>query len=183
MKTMFRSCTALVALTLASAIIVLAQTPAAPPANPFSAGQKMIYGYASDIVVRSAEKMPAENYGFKATPDVRSFGQILGHVADSQYMFCSAVLGEKNPGLEIEKTKTAKADLVQALKDAVAYCNKAYDGMTDATALQTVKIMGGDQAKLTVLSFNNVHTIEHYGNIITYLRLKGLVPPSSEPHK
>jgi uncharacterized damage-inducible protein DinB len=183
MKTMFRSCTALVALTLASAIVASAQTPAAAPANPLSAGQKMIYGYVSDIVVRSAEKMPEENYAFKPTPDVRSFGQIVGHVADAQYMFCSAVLGEKNPGLEIEKTKTTKADLVKALKDAVAYCNRAHDGMTDATATQTVKVMGGDQAKLTVLSFNNVHTIEHYGNIITYMRLKGLVPPSSEPRK
>jgi uncharacterized damage-inducible protein DinB len=183
MKTLFRTCTALVALTLASAILSSAQTPAAPPANPLSAGQKMIYGYIRDIVVRSAEKMPEENYGFKPTPDVRSFGQIVGHVADAQYMFCSAVLGEKNPGLDIEKTKTTKADLVKALKDAVAYCNKAHDAMTDATATQTVKVMGGDQAKLTVLSFNNVHTIEHYGNIITYLRLKGLVPPSSEPRK
>jgi uncharacterized damage-inducible protein DinB len=183
MKTMFRSCTALVALTLASAIVALAQTPAAPPANPLSAGQKMIYGYVSDIVVRSAEKMPEENYGFKPTPDVRSFGQIIGHVADAQYMFCSAVLGEKSPGLAIEKTKTTKTDLVQALKDAVAYCNKAYDGMTDATATQTVNVMGGDQAKLSVLSFNNVHTIEHYGNLVTYLRLKGLVPPSSELRK
>jgi hypothetical protein len=98
MKTMSRSCTALVALTLASAIIATAQTPAAPPANPLSAGQKMIYGYASGMVVRSAEMMPEENYGFKPTPDVRSFGQILGHVADAQYMFCSAVLGEKSPG-------------------------------------------------------------------------------------
>jgi uncharacterized damage-inducible protein DinB len=183
MKTMSRSCTALVALTLASAIIATAQTPAAPPANPLSAGQKMIYGYASGMVVRSAEMMPEENYAFKPTPDVRSFGQILGHVADAQYMFCSTVLGEKNPGLAIEKTKTSKADLVQALKDAVAYCNKAYDGLTDATAVEPVKIMGGDQAKLTALSFNNVHTVEHYGNLITYLRLKGLVPPSSEPRK
>jgi uncharacterized damage-inducible protein DinB len=114
---------------------------------------------------------------------VRSFGQILGHVADSQYGFCSTILGETNPALAIEKTKTTKADLVQALKDAVAYCNKAYGGLTDATAVETVKIMGGDQAKLTALSFNNVHTIEHYGNLITYLRLKGLVPPSSEPRK
>jgi uncharacterized damage-inducible protein DinB len=183
MKTMFRPCTALVALTLASAIIATAQTPAAPPANPLSAGQKMIYGYVSDIVVRSAEKMPEENYGFKPTPDVRSYGQIIGHVADAQYMFCSAVLGEKNPGLEIEKNKTAKADLVKALKDAVAYCNKAYDGMTDAAAVQTIKVFGGDQAKLTALSFNNIHTIEHYGNLVTYLRLKGIVPPSSEPRK
>jgi len=183
MKTMFRPCTALIALTLVSATIALEQTPAAPPANPLIAGQKLIYGYASDIVVRSAEKMPAENYGFKATPDVRSYGQIIGHVADAQYGFCSAVLGEKNPALEIEKNKTTKADLVQALKDSVTYCNKAYDGMTDAAAFQTVKFMGDDYAKFTVLSFNIAHTMEHYGNIVTYLRLKGIVPPSSEPSK
>ena len=187
MKTMFHLCAPLVALTLASATAALAQPPAAPPAappaNPLSAGEKTVYAYASGMVIRSAEKMPEENYGFKATPDVRSFGQLIGHVADAQYMFCSTVLGEKAPALAIEKNKTAKADLVQALKDAVTYCNKAYDGMTDASASQTVKFFGGDQAKLTVLSFNNVHTTEHYGNIITYLRLKGIVPPSSEPRK
>lgn len=183
MTNMFRSCTALVALSLASAAFASAQAPSAPATNPLSAGQKMIYGYATGMVIGSAEKMPEANYAFKPTPDVRSFGQVLGHIADAQYMFCSAVIGEKSPALDIEKNKTAKADLVQALKDAVAYCNKAYDGMTDATALQTVKFFGGDQAKLTVLSFNNVHTTEHYGNLITYLRLKGLVPPSSEPRK
>lgn len=183
MTTTFRSCTALAALTLASATFVLAQAPSAPATNPLTAGQRMIFGYASGMVIGSAEKMSEANYAFKPTPDVRSFGQVLGHIADSQYMFCSAVIGEKSPAPDIEKNKTSKADLVQALKDAVAYCNKAYDGLTDTTALQTVKFMGGDQPKLTVMSFNNVHTTEHYGNLITYLRLKGLVPPSSEPRK
>jgi uncharacterized damage-inducible protein DinB len=124
--------------------------------------------------------MPEENYSFKPTPDVRSFGQLLGHVADAQYMFCAAVLGTKSPSLGIEKSKTSKADLVQALKDAFAYCDKAYDGLTDAQAAETVKFFGGDQAKATVLSFNTAHNSEHYGNIVTYLRLKSLVPPSSE---
>ena len=131
-------------------------------------------------LVRGAEKMPEENYSFKPTPDVRSFGQIIGHVADAQYMICSAVLGEKNPAPDIEKNKTSKADLVQALKDALAYCDKAYDGLTDAQAAQTVKFFGRDQAKATVLSFNTMHNMEHYGNMVTYLRLKGLVPPTSE---
>lgn len=183
MQTTLGTRTALVALTLASATFAVAQTPAAPGANPLSAGQKMIYGYASDTVVRAAEKMPEENYAFKATPEVRSYGQIIGHMADAQYMMCSAVLGEKNPAPGIEKTKTSKADLVQALKDSVAYCNKAYDGMTDASGLQSVQMMGADRPKFTVLTFNIAHTMEHYGNLITYLRLKGIVPPSSEPRK
>lgn len=153
------------------------------PANPLSAGQKGFYASVKNNVVRAAEKMPEEMYSFKATPEVRSFGQLVGHVADAQYLFCAPVLGEKNPMLGVEKNKTTKADLVQALKDAVAFCDKAYDGMTDQQASQVVKALGRDMAKLTVLTINTAHTDEHYGNMVTYMRLKGLVPPSSEPRK
>jgi uncharacterized damage-inducible protein DinB len=134
-------------------------------------------------LVKAAEKMPEENYAFKPAPEVRSFGQIVGHVADAQYLFCSAALGEKNPAPGIEKSKTTKADLVQALNEAFAYCDKAYNGMTDAHAAEMVKFFGRDQAKLTVLAFNNAHNDEHYGNIVTYMRMKGLVPPSSESRR
>ena len=135
----------------------------------------------SNAVIRAAEKMPEENYSFKPTPEVRSFGQLVGHVADANYMFCSVALGEPNPAKNIEKTKTSKADLVAAMKDAVAYCNKAFDGMTDAKGSQIVQIFGSMKAaKLTVLSLNTAHTDEHYGNMVTYMRLKGLVPPTSE---
>ena len=95
-------------------------------------------------------------------------------------MFCAAVLGKPGPAPGIEKSKTTKADLVQAVKDAFAYCDAAYDGLTDAQAGALVKFFGAEQAKATVLSFNTAHNNEHYGNIVTYLRMKGLVPPSSE---
>ena len=171
-------------LTLAAVLclLVLSLAPASAQTsdNPISAGQKGLYAMVKNNLVRGAEKMPEENYSFKPTPDVRSFGQLIGHVADAQYMICSAVLGEKNPAPDIEKNKTSKADLGQALKDALAYCDKAYDGLTDAQAAQTVKFFGRDQAKATVLSFNTMHNMEHYGNMVTYLRLKGLVPPTSE---
>src|SRR5215472_3042499 len=110
-----------------------------PNPNPLSAFNKGAYGRVKDILLRSAEKMPEENYNFKPTDSVRSFGQIVGHVADAQYLFCSLALGEKNPAPKIEQTKTSKADLIAALKDAFAYCVKAYDGMTDAAATQSVK--------------------------------------------
>ncbi len=151
--------------------------------DPLSAGNKGIYNIIKNNLVRAAEKMPEENYAFKPTPEVRSFGQIVGHVADAQYTFCSAALGEKSPAPGIEKSKTSKADLTLALKDAFAYCDKAYDGMTDAHAAEIVKFFGREQAKLTVLAFNNAHNDEHYGNIVTYMRLKGLVPPSSEARR
>src|SRR6202162_5577079 len=155
-------------------------TQSAPPAKPITASEKGLYSFVSNADVGAAQKMPEENYSFKPTPEVRSFGQLVGHVADAQYGFCSTATGEPNPMKAIEKTKTSKADLVTALKDAVAYCNKAYAGMTDAQGSQMVKLMNYDVARLPVLSVNTAHPDEHYGNMVTYLRLKGIVPPSSE---
>jgi uncharacterized damage-inducible protein DinB len=169
---------------LAVAVALAQDKPAAVTTssdNPFSAFNKRAYGGMKHILLASAEKMPEENYKFKPTDTVRSYGQIVGHVADAQYYFCSVALGEKNPAPKIEQTKTSKADLIAALKDAFAYCDKAYDGMTDASAAQTVKVMGGDKPKPIVLTINNMHTVEHYGNLVTYLRMKNIVPPSSEP--
>ena len=156
------------------------QPQAAPPANPITASEKGLYSFVSGAVIGAAQKMPEENYSFKPTPEVRSFGQLVGHVADASYMFCSQTLGEANPNKGIEKTKTSKADLLAALKDAVAYCNKAFDSMTDAKGSQMVKLFNFDMAKLTVFSLNTAHTDEHYGNMVTYLRMKGVVPPTSE---
>lgn len=162
-----------------SGIVLHAQSAA----DPLSAGIKGIYNISKTNVAKAAEKMPEENYAFKPSPDVRSFGQIVGHVADAQYLFCSAATGQTNPAPGIEKSKTTKADLVKALNDALAYCDKAYDSMTDAHAAEMVKFFGSDRAKLTVLAFNSAHNMEHYGNLVTYMRIKGLVPPSSEPRK
>ncbi len=148
--------------------------------NPYSTFNKYVYGHIKDVLLRSAEKVPEEDYKFKPTPEVRSFGQIVGHVADAQYLFCSIALGEKNPTPKIEETKTSKADLIAALKDAFAYCDKAYDGMTDASGTEMVKLFGNDTPELGVLMVNNMHTLEHYGNLVTYMRLKNIVPPTSE---
>jgi uncharacterized damage-inducible protein DinB len=171
----------------ATAAIALAQdnppkAPATPAQdNPLSAWTKLAHNRVDDLLLRSAEKVPEENYSFKPTDAVRSYGQILGHVADAQYLFCSIALGEKNPAPNIEKSKTSKADLIAALKDAFAYCDKAYDGMTDASAAQMVKLFGNDAPRLAALTVNNMHNMEHYGNLVTYMRLKNIVPPSSEP--
>jgi uncharacterized damage-inducible protein DinB len=148
--------------------------------NPLSAFTKRVYGFQKGILLRSAEKMPEESYNFKPVDTVRTYGQIIGHLADAQYLFCSKVLDEKNPEPKIEQTKTSKADLIAALKTAFAYCDKAYDGMTDASGSQIVTMFGTDTPKLGVLNFNNVHNWEHYGNLVTYMRIKNIVPPSSE---
>jgi uncharacterized damage-inducible protein DinB len=155
-------------------------TPAAPPDNPLSTFNKIAYERVKGILLRSAEKMPEENYAFKPTEAVRSYGQIVGHVADAQYLFCSIALGETNPAPQIEKTKTTKADLIASLKTAFAYCDRAYSGMTDASGTQIVTMFGGPTPKLGVLTINNMHNMEHYGNLVTYMRLKNIVPPTSE---
>ena len=157
---------------------VQAQTPDLKSASGYP---KMVQKQVSAWIERAAEKMPEEEYAFKPDPAVRSFGQILGHVADANYSFCSGVRGDSSPSRGIEKTKTAKAELRVALHDAFAYCSQAYDALTDASANETVKAFGQERNKLGVLWFNASHNLEHYGNLVVYMRLKGIVPPSSEP--
>jgi uncharacterized damage-inducible protein DinB len=183
MKTLLR----VVILCLAvPAGVLLAQDKAAQeksamtPENPISTWNKVAYARVKGILMKSAEKMPEENYTFKPVDTVRSYGQIVGHLADAQYAFCSLALGEKNPALDIEHTKTSKADLIAALTTALTYCDKAYDGMTDASAAQTIKLFGNDAPRLSALTVNNMHDLEHYGNLVTYMRMKNIVPPSSE---
>jgi len=164
-------------ITLAATLVCAATVHAQD--NPLSTGIKSVYTIAKTNVLKSAEKMPEENYSFKPTPDVRSFGEVLGHVADAQYLFCGTVKGEEKKS-DVAATKTSKADITAALKDAFAYCDGVYNSMKDEAAADKVKFFGADRPKLALLSFNAAHTMEHYGNIVTYMRLKGLVPPSSE---
>jgi uncharacterized damage-inducible protein DinB len=152
----------------------------APVSNPLSGGTKMMYAHMKNLLLKSAEEMPEQNYSFKPVSTVRTFGEIVGHVAESQYEFCSAVIGDGKKAPDVEKSKTSKADLIQALKDGFAYCDQAYNNMTDAHAAEMVKFFDRDAPKLSILSFNCAHSAEHYGNIVTYLRIKGLVPPSTQ---
>jgi len=175
----------------ATGTIAGAQAPAAQgqTGNPLSASAKRTHEIIKGYLIRAAEKMPEENYAFQPTKDVRTFGQLVGHVADANYGFCSAAAGEKPPagGFDgtnsFEKTKTSKADLQKALADSFAYCDKVHGTMTDAAGSAVVKFFNGDMAKLSILEFNTHHDFEHYGNIVTYLRLKGIVPPSSETQR
>ncbi len=143
------------------------------------AAVKPLYEMSKNWIVKSAEQMPEANYSFKPTPEVRSFGQLIGHVANAQYEFCVPAKGEASPNKTDWEKTTAKADLVKGLKDAFAYCDALYD-MPDAKAMEQVDFFGRKGSRLYVLMFNVSHNSEHYGNIITYLRLKGMVPPSSQ---
>ncbi len=163
------------------AIVMLAAcaTSALSAQSGAVAGMGAIYTVAKNNVTKAAEQMSEENYAFKPTPEVRSFGQLVGHVANANFMICSMALGEKNPNAtDFEKT-SAKAALVQGIRDSFTYCDKAY-AMPDATGMQEATLFGMKTNKMGILSFNSGHDMEHYGNMVTYFRLKGMVPPSSQ---
>jgi uncharacterized damage-inducible protein DinB len=180
-------------LTVAAAVLTTLAVPAAalaqdaakpaPPPITAAAGLKNLHTQVRGFLIRAAEAMPEENYSFKPTPDVRSFGELIGHLANTNYTFCAGPRKVASPNKDnIEKTATTKAALVAALKEAFAFCDPAYE-MADAGLTEMVKFGPRDVAAGYSLTFNVAHNNEHYGNIVTYMRLKGMVPPSSEPRR
>jgi uncharacterized damage-inducible protein DinB len=172
------TCTTMMMLcaTLASA-----QTPAAP-ANSYTGILRNSWNNVKRYVASSAEKMPDASYAFKPTPEVRSFGELVGHLANEHYLLCSPLKGEKNPKADVDfEKKTTKADLVQAINESIAYCDAAYAAAKDEP--RTVMPFSETQkdTPFRVMLLNVTHDNEHYGNMITYLRMKGIVPPSSTP--
>ena len=128
--------------------------------------------------------MPEEKFAFQPTKDVRTFGQILGHVANENYVFCGAASGAKGPGGDFEKT-TKKADLQKALADSFAFCDQAFAGLDDQTGAAAAEISEFNLkgTKFSMLALNTSHDAEHYGNLVTYFRINKMVPPSSQPAK
>jgi DinB superfamily len=126
-------------LILACAASVHAQ---APPANPLTAEATFHYRIIRGYVTRAAQKMPAEDYAFRPTPEVRTFAQLIGHLADSNYRLCSVMAGQNppmDPGIEMDRH--SKTDLLEALADSFDYCDKQYAAMTDAAGRSLVKSM------------------------------------------
>jgi uncharacterized damage-inducible protein DinB len=169
----------LTAFTLAGAAVSLPAQEAPAAANPAVSTARMLWEPLVGYITTAAEELPESTYAYRPTPEVRSFGQLVGHVAGAQYLICAAALGDP-PRKEddIEKTRKTKADLVAALKASTQYCTRAY-GQTDKAAQQKTKLFGQERTRLFALGLNATHDGEHYGNIVTYLRLNGIVPPSS----
>ena len=145
------------------------------------ADARALFKEASDYIIQSAVDFPEAKYGFKPTPAVRSFGEIVGHVAGSQAMFCAIALGEKPPAEDaVEKSATTKAALIEAMRATTSGCARAY-AQSDAAATAMVDLFGAQRSRLYTLLSNAMHDNEHYGNLVTYLRMNGMVPPSSKP--
>jgi len=171
----------LTAVALAALVLSPAAAFAQASANPFTDAVKAQLAQIKAPITRTAEKVGEDLYSFKPTPDVRSLGQLIGHIADGNNGICGAASGMKPTASGIEKSATTKAALQKALADSFAFCEQAVASMDDKKGAEIIKAMGGMQPRLMVLAFNNSHLNEHYGNLVTYMRLKGIVPPSSEP--
>jgi uncharacterized damage-inducible protein DinB len=177
-----------IALSL-MAIPAFAQNAPPVPANPLSTWLRTAYTNNHNSILRSAEKMPEENYGLRpgTQEEVRTFGQQVGHVANFNYLWCSQAKGEKNPnaGKNLEKL-TTKAEFMKAASDAFAYCDPVYAALTDASGTETIDITqeNGRQTRnlrMALLILNYGHNNEIYGSIVTSMRMKNIVPPASEP--
>jgi hypothetical protein len=166
-------------------VVILAVTVAgaalrAQTTYPFIAELKQNYTIVKNNHIRMAEKMPEEHYGFKPVAEIRSFGESVAHVADLQARSCSLVTGELK---KVDAaTKSTKADLIAALKESYAACDAAFDTLHDAGASQMVRLgqSARERSKLGLLAGMISHSNEQYGYMAVYLRLKGIVPPSSE---
>ena len=170
----------LLAVATAAAVVFAPASIAAQDANPLMDSVKAQMALVKGVLLKTAEKVPEPIWSFQPTPEVRTFGQIIGHIADSNLGICGAAGGDKPTPLNAEKSLKTKAELSKALADSFAYCDKIAAGMDDKKGLETTKFFGNQQARAMVLSFNNAHDYEHYGNLVTYMRINKIVPPSSE---
>ena len=163
--------------------------PAAPPPT-VSGAVKNFYNGVKNNITRSGDKMPEEFYGLRpgTQEEVRTFGQQLTHVARFNYLWCAQYKGEKNPieGNDIEKNLKTKDEIVKALRASYDYCDSAYSGLTDVNGGEVITFTQESgrvvqQTRMGLLMLNIVHNEEVYGSIVTTLRIKNIVPPSSEP--
>ena len=162
-----------------------AQAPAAAQGGQkvqLSEGLRRSYNTIKMNLTEAAQKLDEANYGYTPSPEIRGYGAQLAHVANSQFNSCAAATGVANPhqGSNLEKTKTTRADIIQALADSFAFCDPAFANLTDQSALELVRQGQNEVARGSVLANLIAHGNEEYGIMTVYIRTKGMVPPSTE---
>ncbi len=176
--------TCLVAGLMLFAASAAAQAPAAGQKLGLAASMQRAYTTLKENLTQAAEKMPEANYTFKpaSDPDLRTYGQWIGHQTDNQFTNCAIIKGVPNPSPpQSNEKKTRKAELVKALADAFAFCDGAFSALTDQSAMQMVKQGEGETARGGVASAMLSHGLESYGIVVVYLRAKGIAPPNANP--
>ena len=179
----------LLAVCLGMTPTAFAQAPAPPPTLDIVGSLKLQHQNIRRNLAASAEKMPDAEYNFRpqgAAPEVRTFGQMIAHLVAANYSICAAAKPEASPKHSAnDKEMQPKADLVKMLNEALTYCDAIYDAQTSTSINEMLKRPGPnnttlERARGNSLISNLAHNNEHYGNLVTYMRAKGIVPPSSE---
>lgn len=171
---------ALLILT-AGSVSLCAQTK--PAADPLIQSSHDLFTQISGLILRSADKVPENLWSFQATDEVRTMGQLFAHIADASNHICALAMGGTPSAVSVEQTAKTKAEIVAALKKEFAGCEANYPKLTHASALETIDLGGLKRTRIAEMDYEVAHTWEHYGNLVTYMRLKKIVPPSSEPAK
>ena len=153
---------------------------AAQAADPTMASVKAIYESVKGYITKAAAQVPEDKYKYQPTKEVRTMGQLFGHIANASALFCNTAGGMNagGPASDAEKM-TSKAELQKALAAGFAACDHAFGMINAKSASETVTLFGQTHSRLGAMAFNNAHLYERYGNIVTYMRINGMVPPSS----
>lgn len=155
-------------------------TPAQAQPNTFAGSLVKLHAGVAQNIVEAAEKMSEADFAFTPNKDVRTFGGFVGHIANAAYFYCASATGKPSPNKENFEKATSKAVIVAGIKSAVAFCSEVYKAQTDASLTEVIQVGQARQARGENLVQNISHMNEHYGNLVTYMRLKGIVPPSTE---
>ena len=159
---------------------IVAQAPAtAAPSGP-AAEVQAAYNRLKPNVLKAAEEMPEADYQYKPTPDIRTYARIVNHVTEAQFHICSAMNGTAFDPKSVPSDTADKATVIAGLKASFAACDQAYGSLTDATVAETVTLGAGKRSRIGLAWGNVSHDNEQYAELSTYLRLKGLVPPTAE---
>ena len=164
-------------LLLVSAGLAVAQSAGQ---NPQLTASKAFYGQIKDTILKSLDKVPDDKMDYRPTPEVRTMAQLFGHLADAQFLLCNVAKEGKTQFKGLEKSAKTKAELRKALTDGFSFCDAVYESLTDSSSAELVDWFGQKRTKLSMLDFNIAHSFEHYGNLVTYMRMNSIVPPSSE---
>ncbi len=169
-------------LALAVAVVAMPQAPTQQQTPSLVTEVRNIFNPIKGHITKSAEQFPEDKYTFQPTPEVRSWARLIAHISDDNNGACSVLIGEQRPARldDVDSSNSAankmtKADLLKSLEDSFARCDKAFAAVTEAN----MKERNGSRSKIGTLIYNTSHINEHYGNLVTYMRLNNMVPPST----
>ena len=169
----------------------LGQMAAPPPAKTPGDAINAVLTIADGEFTAAADAMPEDKYSFAPSggefKGVRTYAEQVKHVAAVNYVFGASVLNEKPP-VDTGEEKgpdsiKSKAEIMKFLNDSFAYLHKALGSITDKNQLEQVTLFDMKLARLSVGAFSVAHPMDHYGQMVEYLRLNGIVPPASRPQK